>query len=153
MARMPCCKLRHLKLWFTYGLFSIACKLQNYMCWFNTDSTKRQRHKSAINVNLYYIRYWNAGAQHASLHFVGYLPFHRSYQCLRAYVLPSVHLLPVIAVSFASNGDVKLHLVVLVVRLRLSQVPLDAGPTQHHSAGGGESSEKYQCVHNLIQIG
>lgn len=72
-----------------------------------------------------------------------YLPFHRSYQCLRAYVLPSAHLLPVIAVSFASNGDVKLHLVVLVVRLRLSQVPLDAGPTQHHSAGGGESGEKY----------
>jgi len=46
-------------------------------------------------------------------------------------------VLPVVAVSIASNGDVELHLVILVVRLRLPQVPLDAGPSQHHAAGGG----------------
>lgn len=55
---------------------------------------------------------------------------------------PFANLLPVIAVSFASNGDVKLHFVVLVVRLRLSQVPLDARPSQHHSAGGGGRGER-----------
>lgn len=44
---------------------------------------------------------------------------------------------PVIAVSLAPNRYVKLHLVVLVVCLRLPQVPLDARPSQHHPADGG----------------
>lgn len=43
---------------------------------------------------------------------------------------------PVVAVAGASDGDVELHLAVLVVRLRLSQVPLDPRASQHHATGG-----------------
>ena len=77
-------------------------------------------------------------------------------QCVGA--LANRSLSPVIAVSVASDGDVELHLVVLVVRLRFPQVPLDAWPAQHHSTGGGVRREvlnirveiSYQlkmCVH------
>lgn len=37
-----------------------------------------------------------------------------------------LNFLPVVAVTVAPNGDVKFHFIILVVRLRLPQVPLDA---------------------------
>ena len=45
-------------------------------------------------------------------------------------------LAPVVAVAVASDGDVELHFVVLVVRLRLSQVPFDSRASQHHATVG-----------------
>lgn len=46
------------------------------------------------------------------------------------------HLAPVVAVTVAPDGDVEVHLIILVVWLRLPQVPLDPRAPQQHAAGG-----------------
>lgn len=37
-----------------------------------------------------------------------------------------MNVLPVITVSIASNWNIKVHLVILVIRLGLPQIPLDS---------------------------
>ena len=45
------------------------------------------------------------------------------------------HQSPVVAVSGSANGHVEVYEVVCVVRLRLSQIPLDAGASQDDTGG------------------